>query len=153
MKLSFSVALIALLAALPSFAQENTDAADVWGVVFEQWQQEQDHHKQRKSDPSWVDRLLHDDFVGWSKDSPAPRTKASVNMWDRFSHTQGRMVQHEIYPLEIVIKDNVAVAHYLFTSAYENKDGEVEMNNGRFTDVLIRTEEGWKFIAWHGGDD
>ena len=23
----------------------------------------------------------------------------------------------------------------------------------RYTDVLVRTEDGWKFLAWHGGDD
>ena len=153
MKLSISVALIALLISLPTFAQENTDAADVWGVVFEQWQQEQDHEKQRRDKPSWVDDLLDDEFVGWGKESPAPRTKSSVKMWDRFDHTQGKMLQHEIYPLSVVVKGDVAVAHYLYTSAYESKDGEVEMNNGRYTDVLIRTEDGWKFIAWHGGAD
>jgi len=27
------------------------------------------------------------------------------------------------------------------------------MSNGRYTDILVRKEDGWKFIAWHGGDD
>jgi ketosteroid isomerase-like protein len=74
-------------------------------------------------------------------------------MWDRFGDDQGKMVQHELYPLAIVIDGDVAVAHYLYTSAYENKDDEVELNNGRYTDILVRTDDGWKFIAWHGGDD
>jgi hypothetical protein len=45
------------------------------------------------------------------------------------------------------------VAHYLYTSAYENRDDEVEMNNGRYSDVLVRTKDGWKFLTWHGGAD
>ena len=63
------------------------------------------------------------------------------------------MVAHELYPLAIVVDGDVAIAHYLYTSAYQNKDDEVEMNNGRYTDILVRTAEGWKFIAWHGGND
>ena len=50
-------------------------------------------------------------------------------------------------------QDDVAVAHYLYSSAYKPKSGDIEMNNGRYTDVLVRTEDGLKFIAWHGGDD
>ena len=51
------------------------------------------------------------------------------------------------------LEGDVAVAHYLYTSASEDKDDNVEISNGRYTDVLIRTDDGWKFIAWHGGDD
>ena len=74
-------------------------------------------------------------------------------MWSRFSETQGKMVAHELYPLAIVIRGDVAVAHYLYTSAYQGKDDEVEMNNGRYSDVLVRTDSGWKFLTWHGGAD
>ena len=63
------------------------------------------------------------------------------------------MVEHELYFQNIVVHGDVAVAHYLFSSAYQDNDDEVEMSSGRYTDVLIRTDEGWKFIAWHGGDD
>lgn len=65
----------------------------------------------------------------------------------------GRVVRYEIYPLSITINGNVAVAHYLYSTAYKPKNGEIEMSNGRYTDVLVRTEDGWKFLAWHGGDD
>ena len=74
-------------------------------------------------------------------------------MWDRFNDEQGNIVAHELYPLAIVVHDDVAIAHYLYSSAYKGKDDEVEVNNGRYTDILVRTDEGWKFIAWHGGDD
>ncbi len=147
MKLSIAVALIALLTCLPSFAQESTDAADVWTIVEEQWNAEE------SGDKRWADRMLAENFTGWGTNSPAPRSKDSTKMWDRFNKTQGKNVIHELYPLSIVIEGDVAVAHYLYSAAYEGKDGEVEINNGRYTDVLIRTEDGWKFIAWHGGDD
>ena len=74
-------------------------------------------------------------------------------MWDRFSEQLGKMVAHELYPLSIVVHNDVAVAHYLYSSAFKSKDGEIEVSNGRYTDVLVRTDEGWRFLTWHGGDD
>ena len=124
-----------------------SDRADVWSVVEQQWNAEE------KGDKKWIERYLVDDFSGWQKDAPAPRNKASTQMWDRFSDTQGSVVAHELYPLEIIVRDDVAIAHYMYTSAFRDKDGEVEMNNGRYSDVLVRTDDGWRFLSWHGGDD
>jgi ketosteroid isomerase-like protein len=131
-----------------AFAQGSADdQADVWSVIEAEW------NASEKGDKKWPDRLLSDDFSGWGKNSPAPRSKASTKMWNRFNEQIGKMVAHELYPLSIVVHDDVAVAHYLYTSASESKDGEIEMSNGRYTDILVRTEDGWKFLAWHGGDD
>jgi ketosteroid isomerase-like protein len=123
------------------------DPADVWSVVESQWNAEE------KNDKKWLDRMLTEDFEGWGKNSPAPRDRSSTKMWDRFADEQGKTVAHELYPLSIIVHDDLAIAHYLYTNAFEDKDGEIEVKNGRYTDVLVRTEEGWKFIAWHGGDD
>ena len=123
------------------------DQADVWATVEDQWDAE------ASGDKKWTDRMLVDDFSGWPNNSPAPRSKSSTKMWDRFNDEQGSMVAHELYPLAIVVNGDVAIAHYLYSSAYQSKDDEVEMNNGRYTDILVRTAEGWKFIAWHGGGD
>ena len=142
------IAVVVLSAAGMSAAQDATnDQADVWSVVEQQWNAEE------KGDKKWIDQLLADDFTGWQKNSPAPRNKASTKMWDRFSDTQGNVVAHELYPLQIIVHGDVAVAHYMYSSAFRDKDGDVEMNNGRFSDVLVRTEDGWKFLSWHGGDD
>ena len=123
------------------------DQADVWAIVEDQWDAE------KNGDKKWVDRMLVDEFSGWAKNSPAPRSKSSTKMWDRFNDELGSIVAHELYPLAIVVNGDVAIAHYLYSSAFQDKDDEVEMSNGRYTDILVRTEDGWKFIAWHGGDD
>jgi ketosteroid isomerase-like protein len=138
-----------ILTAFGSAAAQDTldDQADVWATVEEQWAADE------KGEKKWIDRLLADDFSGWGNNSPAPRNKSSTRMWDRFNDEQGNTVMHELYPLAIVVHDDVAVAHYLYSSAYEDKEGKVKMNEGRYSDVLIRTDDGWKFIAWHGGDD
>lgn len=147
-KLILTLTAVVLTASATAAAQDAPDdQADVWATIEGQWVSEE------RGDDEWMDRLLADDFSGWGKNSPAPRTKTSTKMWDRFSDEQGNMVAHELYPLAIVVNGDVAVAHYLYTTAYEDKDDVVEMNNGRYTDILVRTADGWQFIAWHGGDD
>lgn len=125
------------------------DQADVWAMVEAQWNAE------AKGNNKWMDEMLTDDFSGWSNESPAPRGKASTKMWDRFTDQMSEMVAHELYPLSIVVHDNVAIAHYLYTSADKDKskDGKTKTSNGRYTDILVRTADGWKFIAWSGGSD
>ena len=127
--------------------EEANDAADVWATIESQW------IAAEKKDDKRLDDFLAEDFSGWGTNSPAPRSKASTRMWDKFNDSQGSTVRHELYPLAIVIHENVAVAHYLYTVAVEDNDDKVEVNNGRYTDVLVRTEGGWKFLAWHGGND
>ena len=142
------LASILLMGCSFAFAQDAADDhADVWSVIEEEWNADE------KGDKKWPDRLLTDDFSGWANDSPAPRSKSSIKMWDRFGEEMGKMLAHELYPLSIVVNGDVAVAHYLYSSAYQTKDDDIERNNGRYTDVLIRTDDGWKFLAWHGGDD
>ena len=139
---------ILLMGCSLAFAQDAAnDQADVWSVVEDQWNADEN------GDKKWPDRRLTDDFSGWGKASPAPRSKTSTKMWDRFDDEMGKMLAHELYPLSIVVHGDVAVAHYLYSSAYQPKDGEIEMRNGRYTDVLVRTDSGWKFLAWHGGED
>jgi ketosteroid isomerase-like protein len=125
---------------------EAEDSASVWSVVEQQWE------AVVQNDKKWTDRFLAENFSGWPNNSPAPRNKASTKMWDRFNDSQGDVVAHELYPLAIIIHEDVAVAHYLYSSAFKDNDGDVEVNNGRYSDILVRTADGWKFLSWHGGD-
>ncbi len=151
-----AISRIALLAAattwsLTAAAQDapgsNDVQADVWSTIESEW------NAASKGNERWVDEFLADDFVGWGTNSPAPRNKTSTRMWERFQSSQGKSVAHELYPLSIVVRGDVAIAHYLYTAAWQDKDGDVEVNNGRYTDVLVLEDDGWKFLAWHGGDD
>lgn len=128
-------------------AQDTPDDAAVWLVVQEQWDASEN------GDTKWMDTLLATDFTGWSNSSPAPRTKDSVKMWDKFRSKQWKGKAHELYPLSIVVHRDTAIVHYLYTNAGENAAGESKVINGRYTDVLVRIDGNWKFIAWHGGAD
>jgi len=150
MKVSAKLVLIFIGSALFSAvaAQDvSDDEANVLLTIEREWE------AARKGDQDKVDDMLTDDFMGWGKNSPAPRSKTSTSNWIRFRSEMGRVVRYEIYPLSIVVHGDVAIAHYLYSSAFKKKDGEIEMTNGRYTDVLVRSEDGWNFVAWHGGDD
>ena len=107
---------------------------------------------EREGDHEWVEKLLSADFVGWSNDAPAPRDKASTRLWNTFSSRQIEMLEYELYPLAIIVHGDMAVAHYLFSSANKLKGEPAAMSNGRYTDVLVRVDGEWRFISWHGGE-
>ena len=139
---------MSLFLATTSFAQEiRDDEANVLLTVERAWE------ASRKGDHDDFDDMLVDSFMGWSKSSPAPRSKTSTSRWHRLGDEMGRVMRYELYPLWITVQDDVAVAHYLYSVAIKGKDGEIKMSNGRYSDVLVRTEDGWKFLAWHGGKD
>ena len=130
----------------PAAAQAISDDSAVWAVIERAWAAEQ------RGETKWVDELLAPDFVGWPTDSPAPRDRRSTRLWVEYSARQSEVVEHELYPLSIVVHGDVAIAHYLYTAASRLKGQAVQQRQGRFTDVLVRIDGQWKFLSWHGGD-
>jgi ketosteroid isomerase-like protein len=145
--LIYTVLLIACLAGLESAYAQSSDDSAVWSVIENAWQSE------NRGDTEWIEEALAADFVGWSNSSPAPRDKGSTRLWNNFSTKQVDMLEHELYPLSIIVHGDTAVAHYLYSSANKAKGQDVEMVSGRYTDVLVRVDGTWKFLSWHGGDD
>jgi len=147
-RLKLSAIAIFLMVSASANAQDSADdAAEVILTIEEQWQAD------ANGDNDWLDEQLLEKFSGWPKNAPAPRSQSSTRKWDRFDDDQSETVEYELYFQNIVVHGDVAVAHYFYTSASQDKDDQVEVSNGRYTDVLVRTDDGWKFIAWHGGDD
>jgi ketosteroid isomerase-like protein len=127
-------------------AQESSDdQVAVWAVIERLWAMD------NEGDSDWIDDMLTGDFVGWPYESPAPRTRASIDMWTEFSRRQAKPLQYELYPLSIVVHGDTASAHYLYTDAAGAADGRIITTNGRYTDVLVRDNRRWKFLSWHGG--
>lgn len=145
----FTPLWLAVLCLLTSGARAQDPADDqvaVWAVIERQWTAESE------GDSGWIEELLTADFVGWPYESPAPRTRASTEMWNEFRRGQWKPATHELYPLSIVVHGDTAIAHYLYTNAGELPDGKVVTSNGRYTDILVREAGKWKFLSWHGGD-
>lgn len=146
-KLAAVLALGLCGGASAAFAQDGADEAAVWTAVERQWRAEQ------RRDKNWTDEMLAADFVGWPNESPAPRNRTSTRLWSDFNSRQSDTLEYELYPMSIVVHGDMAVAHYVYTIATKRKNDEASIRNGRYSDVLVRIDGGWKFIAWHGGDD
>ena len=78
----------------------------------------------QKGDRDEVDAMLADNFMGWSRRSPAPRSKNSTSRWNRLADKEmGKVLRYELYPLSITVDGDMAVAHYLYSTAFKAKDG------------------------------
>lgn len=141
--------IASLLLFSTAMAQDSRDdEANVLLTIEREWEAAQ------KGDRDAVDAMLADNFMGWGRGSPAPRSKNSTARWSRLADKEmGKVLRYELYPLSITVEGDVAVAHYLYSTAFKAKDGTVKMHNGRYTDVLVRNGDSWKFVAWHGGND
>lgn len=144
-----TVTLLAIaLLPVESLGQDaEADQAAVWAAVEASWTADE------RGDDEWFDDMLVGDFMGWPDNAPAPLSKASTRMWDDFNERLFQGITHELYPLSIVVHGDTAVAHYLYTNAVELQDKTIRVANGRYTDVLVREDDAWKYLAWHGGDD
>ena len=151
MKISKTLAVLSGMVILGAnsalLAQDTHDDAAVLVVIEQQWEASE------KGDSKWIDSLLAEDFTGWTNGTPAPRTKESIRKWEKFESKQWDGIVHELYVLSLVVHGDTAVAHYLYSNGGKNSKGETETNHGRFTDILVREEGEWKFLAWHGGAD
>lgn len=82
-----------------------------------------------------------------------PRDKASLKHWSRYDSESGTVLEQEIFPISATVTGNVAVVQYHYMTARENYKKERETVTGHYTDVLLKEDGHWLFIAWEGGDD
>jgi len=145
--------IAAVAVALSGFA--GVASAQTWSPEQQEiWQFEQQQWKMAAAkDDSWIDTMVHPNMRYWETDNPMPRDKASLKHWSRYQNEIGTMLHHELFPISATITGNVAVVQYHYMSAVENFKKERETVTGHYTDVLIKENGRWMFIAWAGGDD
>jgi hypothetical protein len=147
MKRLLTVLSVCLVLSAPSLAQSwSEEQLEVWNFIQGQWD------ATMKKDPGWVEQTLHEKFQGWAWENPAPRDKAATAAWERYSSANSTTLVQSLHPLRIVVAGDTAVAHYVYSTASENHEGKRETTHGRYTDILVRTDGKWRFLAWSGGD-
>lgn len=140
--------LFALVLSAPAMAQDwSPEQTEVWNVIVAQWDSD------KASDHTWTERSLHQSFLGWSDENPMPSDRDSVKRWENYSSENLKVLEQELYPVGIVVEGTTAVAHYFYSVAAEDREGKRKTTHGRYTDVLVKTDGVWLFIAWRGGDD
>jgi hypothetical protein len=145
------LAIIILLSATgsvvaPVFGQTWSDKQlEVWNVIEAQWK------ASMEKDATWPEKYLHEKLLAWSDERPMPRNKSSMDKWTRYGIENSTTLLQELYPVGIIVHGNTAVAHYFYTEAAEDRKGERKTTHGRYTDVLVKENGTWHFLAWSGG--
>ncbi len=108
-----------------------------------------DGHFQSKDEAAIMD-CIHDDFSGWLYSQPVPRGKDSFSSVSIYFMKSRETVASELRPIDILVYGNFAVAHYFYVQVSKGPEGE-EVEQGRWTDVLVKEDGKWRWIADHGG--
>ena len=147
------LALLAISLGFTVFA--STAGAQSWSAEQQElWKLEEQQWKMAAAkDSSWMDTLVHPSLRYWETGDPMPRDRASLKHWARYTNESGTVLEHELFPISATITGNVAVVQYHYVIARENLKKERETVTGHYTDVLIKENGRWLFIAWAGGDD
>ena len=96
---------------------------------------------------------FHHDYVGWASLRPfsAPMNKADRQVLVGRSFETEDLVFLYVKPLEIRIHANVAVILYIATGTGKNKaTGEETSSTAQWTDIAVKQDGKWKWIADHG---
>jgi hypothetical protein len=141
---SFALAVFGSAASAQTWSPEQQE---IWRFEEQQWKMAKD------KDLSWIDKMVHPNLNYWDVDQVAPRNKASLTRWNRYSNANSTVLEQELFPVSATITGNIAVVQYRYTIARENYKKERETVSGRYTDILVKENNRWLFIAWAGGDD
>lgn len=94
---------------------------------------------------------FHEDFVGWGMGYPVPTNKSDreATAENGFENFPSELVY--FHPLSVEIYGNVAVINYLDSRrTTNNHTGEVNYETTQWTDVAIKEDGNWYWIADHG---
>jgi ketosteroid isomerase-like protein len=138
--------VFAFMLSASAVAQEwSKEQLEVWQNVEAYW----DHSAQRDLDGMLS--YFHDDYLGWSTNSPLPDGKAEVEKWLKHMFATTTEVLHTIQPVGIAIHDDIAIVHYYYSELEKNAKGEEEYSQGRWTDILKKQGGRWVLVADQGG--
>jgi hypothetical protein len=142
----FSLGLTAFAGA--AAAQSWTaEQQEIWKLEEQQWKMA------AAEDDSWMDTMVHPNLRFWETGGPMPRDRSSLKHWARHNNDSSNVLEQEIFPISATITGSVAVVQYHYMISRENVKKERETVTGHYTDVLIKENGRWLFIAWAGGDD
>jgi hypothetical protein len=146
---SMTVTALALcaFAGAVSAAEWSAEQQEIWKVEQEQWK------ASMAEDVTWIETMGHPNLRFWEVGAPMPRDRASLKHWARYDTENGTVLEQELFPISATITGNVAVVQYHYMIARENYKKERERVTGHYTDVLIKDNGRWLFLAWEGGDD
>ena len=118
----------------------------VWEVVAQSWVDDV------AGNGKWPSDYVHKDAVSWTAVWPAPRGKASMEKWSRFSAQNGKVLEYELFPMAIVVENDTAVVHYSVVEMSENHEKKRKRNQSGNVETLVKDGKTWKFLSLTGFD-
>jgi ketosteroid isomerase-like protein len=94
---------------------------------------------------------FHNDYMGWSVQSPLPGGKETVRKFVAHSYKGEKTLVYDIKPAGIAVFGDVALADYYYTRIYKDVEGKEKTEGGRWLDVLKKQGDKWVLIGDHGG--
>ncbi|TWX64966.1 YybH family protein [Colwellia sp. C1TZA3] len=149
MNFKLTIALIVTVTAFSSYAESwNEQQTEVWNIVLASYEDID------KRNNNWTDKWVTEDAMVWGNSTPMPRSRSAVKRWEKFNFEDGSTNNVAEYsPTAIVVHGDTAVAHYYYSHGITDKKGEQKVTHGRCSDVLVKDEDEWKFVAWHCADE
>ena len=118
---------------------------EVWKAVVDSYKDIE------KEDLGWTDKWVMPNASVWGS-YPMPRTRGTVKRWDSFNFGRSQTLVSEYSPASIVVHENMAVAHYYYSTGEKGEEGKTKVTHGKCTDILVRDKGSWRFIAWNCAD-
>ena len=125
----------------------NPEQQEIWKFEELQWKMA------AAKDSSWIEKMVHPNLSYWETGEMSPAIKASLSRWDKYGQSNNTVIEQELFPIAITITGSTAVVQYRYKVARENTKKEREIVNGHYSDVLVKDDGHWRFLAWAGGDD
>lgn len=127
------------------FAQEWTKAQkEVWQVVDDSWM------KFKTGDVEGLTAFLHENYQGWSNDSPLPETKEMVKKWLQERKNNIQIEYYELNPARISITENAAVVDYFFSyemTYIRREKKELQEWYGKSAEFYIKEGGKWLLLG------
>jgi len=135
-------ALLILLIAHPSQAADwDRQQTSVWKVVAQSWVDD------TAGNGKWPGKYVDEHAASWNASWPVPRGKASIEKWSRFGAENSKMLQYELFPQAIVVKNDTAVVHYSVVTVSENHEQKRKRDQTGNIETLVRDGKTWKFVS------
>lgn len=130
----------------PTYGQNwSEEQTEVWKIVENVWETVQEGDAEKMAD------YFHEDYKGWEWGDFYPRTKKTASEYFHYFFPSSHLVTFSLEPMDIIVKNEMAVIHYYYTTLSEGVNGNAAEEKGRWTDVYVKENGKWLMIADSGG--
>jgi ketosteroid isomerase-like protein len=139
-----SVTIIFVLS--PISAQElSKEQSEIWNQIESFWK------FYFEKDLEGCLNHFHEDYIGWSYRDQLPHDKSDLENSIKYNLQNYNTESYEIKLANISTFKNMAIVHFFYSGIYSDSAGNTGSYKGRMTDILIKQDDKWVFVADHGG--